>query len=433
MGITLNTKHSKSFIDDGQFKDNINHAIKSLKLLQSKEGKGNDYLGWMNLPSEIDTALIKQINATIQKVKDQSEVLVIIGIGGSYLGAKAVISALTSRYHNQFCTSEGLPEIYFAGTDISGTEINDLIRVIGKRDFSVNVISKSGTTTEPALAFRVLKALLETKYNTEELRSRIIATTDANRGALRKLSQSLQLESYVIPDDVGGRFSVFTPVGLIPIAAAGIDLQELLKGARDAEKELNKTTEDNIAIQYAALRNSHYQNGKHIEILANYEPRLAFIAAWWKQLFGESEGKDGKGIFPASVDFTCDLHSMGQYIQDGPRHLMETVLNVTQMPEDMSIPSTESDLDNLNYLASKTFNYVNSKALEGTLQAHVSGNVPNIIIDLPQLTPYYIGYLLYFFEISCGISAYMIDVNPFDQPGVESYKKNMFSLLGKPN
>ncbi len=431
MKITINDTYVDQFIDQKAFGNNILSAKKALASLLNSDGKGNEYLGWINLPSEVDTALIEDISKTVELVKSNSKVLVIIGIGGSYLGSKAVISALTSTHHNKFANGKGLPEIYFAGTDLSGTELTDLIAVIGGRDFSINIISKSGTTTEPAIAFRVLRRLMDEKYGANNYANRIIATTDKSKGALRNLSTEKGYKTYVIPDDVGGRFSVFTPVGLIPIAAAGADIKELIRGAKSAQIDLCDDSNENIAIKYAALRNTLYENGKIIEILCNYEPRLSFIAAWWKQLFGESEGKEGKGIFPASVDFTCDLHSMGQYIQEGPRHLMETILRVKKMPHDIPVPSTVDNLDNLNYLSSKTINYINEMATQGTLEAHVSGNVPNVIIEIPELTAYHIGYLLYFFEMACGISAYMLGVNPFDQPGVESYKSNMFRLLGK--
>lgn len=432
MKITLNDNYTTPFIDKDKYIAVKESALTALKSLINGDGKGNDYLGWINLPSEIDGTLVENINKTVDRIKSHSQVLIVIGIGGSYLGAKAVISALTSTHHNRFANDNGLPEVYFSGTDLSATELTDLISVIGDRDFSINIISKSGTTTEPAIAFRVLKELMIKKYGTENIKDRIIATTDQTRGALRSLVDAKGFESYIIPDNVGGRFSVFTPVGLLPIAATGINIKELLTGAKDAQKDLKELDSNNIAIEYATLRNVLYRNGKLIEILGNYEPRLSYIAAWWKQLYGESEGKEGKGIFPASVDFTCDLHSMGQYIQEGPRHLMETILRVKKMPYDMLIPTTEDNLDNLNYLSNKTVNYVNSMATQGTLEAHVSGDVPNIIIEIPELTPYHIGYLLYFFEMACGISAYMLDVNPFDQPGVESYKSNMFRLLGKP-
>ena len=429
MAVKLSLKHTCLVKDSFQIK--TAEAKVALKTLLDKTGKGNDFLGWMNLPTEIDDHLIDDILATANSLSNKVDVVVVIGIGGSYLGAKAVMSALNSTHYNLVARSKGLPEIYFAGTDLSGTALTELLEVIGTRAFGINVISKSGTTTEPAIAFRILRDILKSRIGVDAISDYIVATTDAYKGALKQYADANHLKSYIIPDDVGGRFSVFTPVGLLPIALSGIPIGELINGAKAAAKELNIIDDSNIAIQYAAARSLLLSDGKLIEILANYEPRLSFIAAWWKQLYGESEGKEGKGIFPASVDFTCDLHSMGQYIQEGPRHLFETILKVAQPPYDLPIPHDTEDLDGLNYLSDKTINYVNEKAMLGTLEAHVEGGVPNVIIEMDKLDAYHIGYLLYFFELACGISAYLLDVNPFDQPGVESYKKAMFRLLGK--
>ena len=432
MSITLDTTYIKDIIQSQEYTSTLSEAKAALKSLQDGNGKGNDFLGWRNLPKEISNEFLSDISNTIKEVKSHSQVLIVIGIGGSYLGSNAVISALTSKYRNHSAAKGSSLEIYFAGTSISAIEINDILDAIGDKDFSINVISKSGTTTEPAIAFRIFKDKLYNKYGIEDGNKRIIATTDASKGALRKQADLSGWKTYIIPDDVGGRFSVFTPVGLLPITGADIDINELIRGAKKACEDLNNISESNIAIQYATLRKVLYDGGKKIEILANYEPRLSLIAAWWKQLYGESEGKQGKGLFPASVDFTCDLHSMGQYIQDGPRHLFETILHVENTNNSLIIPHADEDHDNLNYLAGKTLDYVNKKAEEGTLQAHIQGNVPNIRIKMSELNAYHIGYLLYFFEISCGISAYLLDVNPFDQPGVEAYKSKMFELLGKP-
>ena len=432
MSITLDTTYIKDITQSQEYKSTLSDAKGALKSLQDGNGKGNDFLGWRILPEEISDEFLSEISNTVERVKSHSQVLIVIGIGGSYLGSNAVISALTSKYRNQNSDKGNSLEIYFAGTSISAIEINDIMDAIGDKDFSINVISKSGTTTEPAIAFRILKDKLYNKYGEDEGNKRIIATTDTSKGALRKQAELSGWKTFIIPDDVGGRFSVFTPVGLLPITGADIDVNELIQGAKEACKDLNNISESNIAIQYATLRKVLYDGGKKIEILANYEPRLSLIAAWWKQLFGESEGKEGKGLFPASVDFTCDLHSMGQYIQDGPRHLFETILHVENTNTSLTIPNAEGDHDNLNYLAGKSLDFVNKKAEEGTLQAHIQGGVPNIRIKMSELNAYHIGYLLYFFEISCGISAYLLDVNPFDQPGVEAYKSKMFELLGKP-
>ena len=403
------------------------------RLLESRKGPGNDFLGWLDLPLKYDRAEYKRIKASAKKIRKQSEVLVVIGIGGSYLGAKAAIEFCGHSFYNNLPKKARKgPEVYFAGTNISGTYLTHLLEVIGNRDFSVNVISKSGTTTEPAIAFRIFKQKLEEKYGKEGARERIYATTDHAKGALKTLATREGYETFVVPDNVGGRFSVLTAVGLLPIAVAGIDLDELMRGAADAVKHYKKPFAENDCYRYAAVRNILHRKGKDIELLVNYEPRCHYIAEWWKQLYGESEGKDHKGIFPASVDFTSDLHSMGQYIQDGRRSLFETVLEIGTPEADLSMFKTDDDLDGLNYLSGKTLDYINKKAAEGTRMAHTDGGVPNLSILIPEATPYYLGQLFFFFEKACAVSGYLLGVNPFDQPGVEAYKKNMFALLGKP-
>lgn len=403
------------------------------KLLHSKKGPGNDFLGWLDLPKKYNKTEFRQIQKAANQIKSDSEVLVVIGIGGSYLGAKAAIELLSHSFYNNLPSDRRKgPEIYFAGTNISGTYLTHLIEIIGDRDFSINMISKSGTTTEPAIAFRILKKKLIAKYGKKGAGQRIYATTDKERGALKKLASKEGYQTFVVPDDVGGRFSVLTAVGLLPIAVAGIDISKLMKGAAAAMVDLKKPFNQNPCYQYVALRNILYRKGKGIEMLINYEPRLHYIAEWWKQLYGESEGKDGKGIFPASADFTADLHSLGQYIQDGRRHLFETMIQIEQAEADIILEKERSNLDGLNYLAGKSMDYVNKKAAEGTLEAHIDGGVPNLIINLPAAQAYHLGYLFYFFEKACAVSGYLLAVNPFDQPGVEAYKKNMFRLLGKP-
>lgn len=398
------------------------------KLLMEGTGEGNDFLGWINLPTNYNKDEFERIKLAAKKIRENSEVLVVIGIGGSYLGARATIDFLSNTFYNKVPNG---PEIYFAGNSISGTYLAHLIQVIGDRDFSVNVISKSGTTTEPAIAFRIFKEMLEKKYGVEGARERIFATTDTSKGALKKLSTEQNYETFTIPDDVGGRFSVLTPVGLLPIAAAGIDIDALMAGAREAQNDYTAPYAENDCYKYAAVRNLLLRKGKCIELLINYEPKLHYVAEWWKQLYGESEGKDGKGLFPASVDLSTDLHSMGQYIQDGQRTLFETLIDIDEKETDVVIPFDEADLDGLNYIAGKGMNFVNEKAMLGTQLAHVDGGVPNIRVCMPKADAFSLGYLFYFFEKSCGISGYLLGVNPFNQPGVEAYKKNMFALLGK--
>ncbi|MEI6409287.1 MAG: glucose-6-phosphate isomerase [Bacteroidota bacterium] len=424
---------AKPFIAEHEYTAIQPQVQAAADLLDSHKGPGNEFLGWLDLPVNYDQSEFARIKAAATRIQQHSEVLVVIGIGGSYLGAKAALEFCNHSFYNNLSKEQRkTPEIYFAGTNISGVYLTHLLELIGDRDFSVNVISKSGTTTEPAIAFRVFKQKLESKYGKEGAKTRIFATTDPVRGALKTLADKEGYETFVVPDNVGGRFSVLTAVGLLPIAAAGIDIDALMQGAADA-RAYYQTAEfaENDVLQYAAARNILHRKGKDIELLVNYEPRCHYIAEWWKQLYGESEGKDGKGIFPASVDFTSDLHSMGQYVQDGRRHLFETVLEIEHPELDVTLGLENEDLDGLNYLAGKTMDYVNKKAAEGTLMAHTDGGVPNFKIRLPEATPYYLGQLFYFYEKACAVSGYMSGVNPFDQPGVEAYKKNMFALLGK--
>ena len=404
------------------------------KLLLSKSGAGNDYLGWIDLPVDYDKEEFARIKKAAEKIKSDSDVLVVIGIGGSYLGARAAIEFLGHNFFNSVSKDlRKAPEIYFVGNSISSNYLAGLVDVIGDRDFSVNIISKSGTTTEPAIAFRVFKKMLEEKYGKDEAAKRIYATTDKAKGALKKLADAEGYEEFVVPDDVGGRFSVLTAVGLLSIAVSGVDIDELMAGAASARKRcIENDFDNNDAMQYAALRNIMLRKGKSVEILCDYEPSLHYTLEWWKQLMGESEGKDNKGLFPASVDLTTDLHSMGQFIQDGSRIMFETVLNVEKTSREIVIEKEDEDLDGLNYLAGKTMDFVNKCAMNGTILAHTDGNTPNLRVDIPEQTPFYLGELFYFFEFACGLSGYMLGVNPFNQPGVESYKKNMFALLGKP-
>ncbi len=399
--------------------------------LQEATGRGSDFLGWVNLPKDYDKAEYQRIQAAAKKIQGDSKALVVIGIGGSYLGARAAIELIGSNNYN--LKKKGTPNIYFSGNGLSGDSMQEIVDLIGDDDFSVNVISKSGTTTEPAVAFRFFKALLEKKYGKEGAAKRIYATTDKARGALKSLADAEGYETYVVPDNVGGRFSVLTAVGLLPIAVAGIDLDELMRGAADMMETCRKASlADNPAWQYAAARSDLYRKGKKIEILAAYEPRARFFAEWWKQLYGESEGKESKGLFPASVEFTADLHSMGQYIQQGERHMFETVIRFGASAHQLCVPRDESDGDGLNFLAGKDMDFIATQAMDGTLLAHVEGGVPNLIVRAGEINAYTCGELIYFFEYSCGLSGYLLGVNPFDQPGVEAYKKNMFALLGKP-
>ncbi|WP_424767153.1 glucose-6-phosphate isomerase [Paenibacillus sp. sgz302251] len=436
MSKTVKFDYSKALTFVGQHE--IDYLTDSVRLaheqLHNGTGAGSDYLGWIDLPTNYDKEEFARIQKAANKIKSDSEVLIVIGIGGSYLGARAAIEMLSHSFYNILPKEERkTPQILFAGNNISSNYVTHLLQLIEGRDWSINVISKSGTTTEPAIAFRIFRAALEKKYGKEEARKRIYATTDKEKGALKKLSTEEGYESFVIPDDVGGRYSVLTAVGLLPIAAAGIDIEAMMQGAADAAKEYsNPNLAENEAYQYAAARNALYRKGKATEILVNYEPSLHFVSEWWKQLFGESEGKDYKGIFPAAVDFSTDLHSMGQFIQEGNRNIFETVIQVKEVAEQITIEHDAADLDGLNFLTGKTMDFVNKKAFEGTLLAHTDGQVPNLIVNIADMTPYSFGYLVYFFEKACGISGYLLGVNPFDQPGVEAYKKNMFALLGKP-
>ncbi|MGO4543566.1 glucose-6-phosphate isomerase [Paenibacillus sp. 2TAB23] len=436
MSKTVQFDYSKALTFIGQHE--IDYLTESVRLaheqLHNGTGTGSDYLGWIDLPTNYDKEEFARIQQAAEKIKSDSEVLIVIGIGGSYLGARAAIEALSHSFYNILPQEQRkTPQVLFAGNNISSTYVTHLLQLVEGRDWSINVISKSGTTTEPAIAFRVFRAALEKKYGKEEARKRIYATTDSEKGALKKLSSEEGYESFIIPDDVGGRYSVLTAVGLLPIAAAGINIEAIMQGAADASKEYsNPNLAENEAYQYAAARNALYRKGKATEILVNYEPSLHFVSEWWKQLFGESEGKDFKGIFPAAVDFSTDLHSMGQFIQEGNRNIFETVIQVREVAEHISIEHDDADLDGLNFLTGKTMDFVNKKAFEGTLLAHTDGQVPNFIVNIADMTPYTFGYLVYFFEKACGISGYLLGVNPFDQPGVEAYKKNMFALLGKP-
>ncbi|OPJ64188.1 glucose-6-phosphate isomerase [Clostridium oryzae] len=404
------------------------------KQLKEKTGAGSDFLGWIDLPVNYDKDEFARIKKAAEKIKSNSDVLIVIGIGGSYLGARAAIEMLNHTFYNAL-SKEGrkAPLIFYVGNNISSTYMADLLEAIEGKDISVNVISKSGTTTEPAIAFRIFKEYVEKKYGKEAAKERIFATTDKAKGALKNLADAEGYETFVIPDDVGGRYSVLTAVGLLPIAVSGIDIDEMMKGAADARKVYAETDlSKNDCYKYAAVRNVLYNKGKTTEILVNYEPKLHYFGEWWKQLYGESEGKDNKGIFPAAVDFSTDLHSMGQYIQEGRRNIFETVINIETPEKEVVIKESKENVDGLNFLSGKTMDFVNKKAFEGTLLAHNDGGVPNIVINLPKLTPYNFGYIVYFFEKACGISGYLLGVNPFNQPGVEAYKKNMFALLGKP-
>ncbi len=409
-------------------------VIAAKKTLLEKTGEGNDFLGWIDLPVNYDKEEFERIKKAAAKIQSDSEVLLVIGIGGSYLGARAAIEALRHSFYNSVDKEiRKTPEIYYCGNNISSTYVSHLMEVVGDRDFSINVISKSGTTTEPAIAFRIFKKMLENKYGKAEAAKRIYATTDKSKGALKTLSDAEGYETFVVPDDVGGRFSVLTAVGLLPIAVSGADIDKLMEGAAIAREYcINNDFDSNDTMKYAAVRNVLHEKGLGMEILANYEPALHYVSEWWKQLYGESEGKDGKGIFPTAVDFTTDLHSLGQFIQEGTKNHFETVINVVNPKLEVVMEEEENDLDGLNYLAGKTVDFINKCAMNGTILAHVDGNIPNIKINMEQIDELALGELFYKFEFACGISGYVLGVNPFNQPGVESYKKNMFALLGKP-
>ena len=432
--VTFDYSKAAGFVQEHEMAYMSELVAQAKDKLVTKSGAGNDFLGWIDLPIDYDKEEFARIQKAAEQIRKDSEVLLVIGIGGSYLGARAAIEFLGHSFANVVSKEiRKSPEIYYVGNSISSTYIKHLIDVVGDRDFSINMISKSGTTTEPAIAFRVFKEILEKKYGKEEAAKRIYATTDKAKGALKNLATEEGYETFVVPDDVGGRFSVLTAVGLLPIAVSGADIEKLMEGAAAGRKEaLENDFAENGALQYAAIRNILLRKGKTIEVLANYEPSLHYVSEWWKQLYGESEGKDQKGIFPASVDLTTDLHSMGQFIQDGNRILFETVMNVETSKEEIIINEEPVDLDGLNYLAGKTVDFINKSAMNGTILAHTDGNVPNLIVNIPEQNEYYLGQLFYFFEFACGISGYLLGVNPFNQPGVESYKKNMFALLGKP-
>ena len=432
--VTFDYSKAAKFISENEVANMESIVANAKDTLVTKKGAGNDFLGWIDLPVDYDKEEFVRIKEAAKKIQNDSDVLLVIGIGGSYLGARAAIEFLGHSFYNNLSKEQRkTPEIYYVGNSISSTYIKHLMDIVEGKDFSINMISKSGTTTEPAIAFRVFKEILEDKYGKEGAAKRIYATTDAKRGALKGLATEEGYETFVIPDDVGGRYSVLTPVGLLPIAVAGINIDDLMAGARMAQVKYSEPDlKYNECYQYAVSRNILYDDGKEIEILANYNPKLHYFVEWWKQLFGESEGKDEKGIFPAGVDFTTDLHSMGQYIQQGQRNLIETVINVVKPQSDIEIKKDEDNLDGMNFVAGKTLDYVCKKAMEGTIQAHVNGGVPNVLIDLETLNEENLGALIYFFELACAMSGSILGVNPFNQPGVEEYKKNMFRLLGKP-
>ena len=427
--LKLDLSKLKGFIPEDHFAVRQDKLAKAAQMLAGHSGPGGDFTGWVALPRDYDKEEFARIQAAAQKIQRQSQVLVVIGIGGSYLGARAVIELLLSNNYN--LKKKDTPDIFFAGNGLSTDALLELLELIGDRDFSVNVISKSGTTTEPAVAFRIFKAMLEEKYGKDGAKERIYATTDKARGALKGLADAEGYEEFVVPDDVGGRYSVLTAVGLLPIAVAGVDIAQLMAGAGQAMEELAAGGPDNLAWQYAAARHALYQAGKKVELLACYEPNFRFFSEWWKQLYGESEGKEGKGLFPASVEFTADLHSMGQYIQQGERLMFETVVKFAPKGE-FAIPDDPANVDGLNFLSGKPLAFVAEQAMRGTILAHVDGGVPNVLIELPAISPLSVGYLIYFFEYVCGLSGHLLEVNPFNQPGVEAYKKNMFALLGKP-
>ena len=432
--VTFDYSKAMQFIGENEITSIKAIAETAKNILVEKSGAGNDFLGWIDLPVNYDKEEFARIQKAADKIKNDSDVLVVIGIGGSYLGARAAIEFLRHSFYNNLPKEvRKTPEIYYCGNSISSTYLQHLIDVIGDRDFSVNIISKSGTTTEPAIAFRIFKEMAEKKYGKEEAAKRIYATTDKAKGALKNLATEEGYESFVVPDDVGGRFSVLTAVGLLPIAVSGADITKLMEGAAAGrERALNAPFEENDAVLYAAIRNILHNKGKSVEILANYEPSMHYVSEWWKQLYGESEGKENKGLFPASVEFTADLHSMGQYIQQGERHLLETVVRFDPEEQESTVPFDAADGDGLNFLAGRTMDFIRTQAMDGTLLAHEEGGVPNIILRCGALNADTLGQLIYFFEYACGLSGYLLDVNPFDQPGVEAYKKNMFALLGKP-
>ena len=430
MALSLNEKFVSSFVSNDEIRSFSSEVCEAQKTLMARNGEGNDFLGWIDLPVDYDKEEFARIKAAAKKIKNICDIFIVIGIGGSYLGARAAVEFIKSPLYNSL--KKDTPDIYFAGNSISPSALADLVKICEGKDVCINVVSKSGTTTEPAVAFRVFRKLLEDKYGKEGAKERIFATTDKAKGTLKKFSDDNGYETFVVPDDVGGRFSVLTAVGLLPIAVAGIDIDKIMKGAQDARiKCAVSDIESNDCLRYAAIRNILLRKGKSVEILAAYEPAAQMLCEWWKQLFGESEGKDGKGIYPSSVIFSTDLHSLGQYIQDGSRIMFETVLNIKNANDELIIPFDPDNVDKLNFLSGKDLDFVNNKAMLGTLIAHSDGNVPNVVIDLEDRSEYSFGYLVYFFEYACAVSGYTLGVNPFNQPGVESYKKNMFALLGK--
>ena len=430
MTLKLNTNYLGSFVNQDELTGIKAQVETAAKMLHEKSGLGNDFLGWVDLPTNYDKEEFARIKAAAEKIQKNSQVLIVIGIGGSYLGARAAIEFLKSPFYNNM--KKNTPDIYYVGNNINPTYLNEVIALCEGKDISVNVISKSGTTTEPALAFRVFKKLVEDKYGKEEAKNHIFATTDKAKGTLKELSDTEGYETFVVPDNVGGRFSVLTAVGLLPIAVAGCDIDKLMEGARQAQNDYTADFDNNDCYQYAALRNIFYRKGKSVEMLVSYDPAFAMMSEWYKQLFGESEGKDNKGIFPSSAIFSTDLHSMGQYIQQGSRVLFETVVDIKTPKKDFYLEKDEANLDGLNFLCDQNMSVVNRKAFEGTILAHTEGGVPNMILELEDTSEFSLGYLIYFFEKACAVSGYILGVNPFNQPGVESYKSNMFALLGKP-
>lgn len=431
MALSLNEKFLNKFVSEDDIDAISEEIYKAQTTLTEKTGEGNAFLGWLDLPENYDKEEFARIKAAAEKIRKTCDVFIVIGIGGSYLGARAALEFIRSPYYNNL-KKKDTPDIYFAGNSISSSALANIIRICEGRDVCVNVVSKSGTTTEPAVAFRIFRDLLEKKYGKEGAKERIFATTDKEKGTLKSFSDDMGYETFVVPDDVGGRFSVLTAVGLLPIAVAGIDIDAMMRGAQESRLAcMPKDVKNNDALRYAAIRNTLYRKGKHTEMLIAYEPCAQMFCEWWKQLFGESEGKDGKGIFPASAIFSTDLHSLGQYIQDGPRHMFETVLDIKQSKDTVIIPNDPDNIDKLNFLSGKELHYVNQTAMLGTLFAHTDGEVPNLVLELDNRSAYSFGYMVYFFEYACAVSGYTLKVNPFNQPGVESYKKNMFALLGK--
>jgi len=430
MSLTLNTKYLEGFIGKDELAGIAGQTELAAKTLHEKSGLGNDFLGWLELPTNYDKDEFARIQAAAKKIQQTADILIVIGIGGSYLGARAAIELLKSPFYNNL--KKDTPDIYYVGNNINPTYLNEILSICEGRDIAVNVISKSGTTTEPALAFRIFKKLLEEKYGKEGAKDRIFCTTDAARGTLKGLADTEGYESFVIPDDVGGRFSVLTAVGLLPIAVAGCDIAAIMAGAKKAQDDFTKPFAENDCYKYAAIRNILYRKGKSVELMVSYDPAFCMMSEWYKQLFGESEGKDNKGLFPASVVFSTDLHSMGQYIQDGARLMFETVVDIKKPKQDLFLEEDAENLDGLNFLTGQNMSIVNRRALEGTILAHTEGGVPNLILELEDISEESFGYMVYFFEKACAVSGYLLGVNPFDQPGVESYKKNMFALLGKP-